>query len=75
MAQRKAPSYTALLAFAKMAARLSKDGECRTCGRDGFEDNPECSKHQPFDLESDDAVESLHVLIRGARELSALGIR
>jgi hypothetical protein len=73
MAQRKTPSYTALLAFARMAGRLSKDGECRRCGRGEFEDNPECSNHHPIELESDDAVESLHILIGGARDLLAHG--
>jgi hypothetical protein len=71
VARPKKPSYTALLAFAKTASRLIKDGECRTCGRDGFDDNPECPKHGPFDMRGDDAVDSLHVLISEARELSA----
>ena len=71
MAQRKRPSYTALLVFAKATAKLTKDRECQTCGRDEFDDNPECPKHRPFDLPSDDAVESLHILIAEARRLTA----
>ena len=71
MAQLKKPSYAALLEFARAASRLTKDGECCTCGQDGFDDNPECTRHRPFDMPGDDAVESLHVLIRRAREISA----
>lgn len=55
--------------FIDLAAGLTMDGECVTCGKDGFEDNPDCNEHEPFDMPNDDAVDTLHSLIRYAREI------
>lgn len=61
--------YKRLMDFIKTTAKLTKDGECETCGLDGFEPNPECSTHEPWDMPNDDAVDTLHSLINGARSL------
>lgn len=52
----------------RMAASAVKDGECASCYTDGHEANPNCEDHEPFDMPSDDAVETLHSLIESARE-------
>lgn len=59
-------------AFLEQIARLTKDRECITCKLDGDEENEDCDDHHPFDMESDDAVETLHNLIRRAREMTGL---
>jgi hypothetical protein len=55
--------------FIQGVARQIKDGECRTCGKDGFEENPDCKTHDPYDLPNDEAVDTLHALIEEAREI------
>ncbi|MGH7813163.1 MAG: hypothetical protein ACREQI_04080 [Candidatus Binataceae bacterium] len=56
--------------FVRMTAKLNKDGECATCGKDGDEPNTECVYHQPWDMPNDDAVDTLHSLISEARDLT-----
>ncbi len=59
-------------AFVAQIARLTKDGECSTCRRDGESENPRCCDHQPWDgWSNDDAWETLMGLISTARELMA----
>ena len=55
--------------FIRQIVRLTKDGECSTCGKDGFDENPICTAHEPFDMPNDDAVETLHSLIEDARAI------
>lgn len=61
--------YKELMEFIRTTARLTKDRECHHCGLDGDDDNGQCAEHEPFDMPNDDAVETLHSLISGAREL------
>ncbi len=55
------------------AAKCVKDGECATCYKDGFEENPDCPSHEPFDMPNDDAVDTLHSLIEDARGIGPNG--
>ncbi len=64
--------YKRLMDFVGSIARLTKDGECVVCGKDGLEDNPECDDHEAWDMPNDDAVETLHSLISQAREIVAV---
>lgn len=57
--------------FVRRTAGLTKDRECATCGKDGDEPNRKCNNHEPFDMPSDDAIETLHSLINEARALRA----
>ena len=60
-----------LAAMVRQISRLTKDGECHACLKDGEEPNPACLDHKAFDMPSDDAVETLHSLISQARALFA----
>jgi hypothetical protein len=59
----------ALMDFVRTTAKLTKDGECESCGLDGSEPNPACPDHEPWDMPNDDAVDALHSLIDQARGL------
>lgn len=50
-------------------ARFNLDGECPTCYQDGNKPNPECSDHEVYEQEIDDALETLAKLVTRAREL------
>lgn len=50
-------------------AKLAKDGDCRKCLLDGYEPNPKCKLHAPYDLPNDTAVSEYHEAISTAREL------
>jgi hypothetical protein len=76
-----APEHiTELERFVASIARLIKDGECRVCGDDTDYDDPECGRgsrlmgktvgHSYYDMAGDDAVDTLHSLIDGARALA-----
>jgi hypothetical protein len=56
-------------AFIQQVARLTKDGECASCGL-SVDLNRDCEDHQLFDMPNDDAVDTLHSLISKARELA-----
>ena len=58
-----------LLAFFVQVARLKKDRECAACGLEGDAENAACDDHAPFDMTSEDAVDTLHSLITTARGL------
>jgi hypothetical protein len=55
--------------FLNTVAELDQDGDCLTCGQDGWDDNPDCPNHEPYDLPNDEAVESRCELITKARKL------
>ena len=57
--------------FIELIARLTKDQECAACGS-GNEENADCSDHELFDMPNDDAVETLHGLISGARRVTGI---
>lgn len=59
--------------FIELAAGLMFDGDCRNCRKDGNEPNPDCDRHRPWEMPGDDAVETLHSLIRMAREIKTAG--
>lgn len=67
----------ALEALRSTTANLVADGECTVCMEDGFDENPECpgnsdghaGRHHPYDMPCEDAIDSLHSLIRIAREI------
>jgi hypothetical protein len=59
-----------LLDFVAKVSRLTKDGECVTHGETCTGDQADCKL---FDLPSDDAVETLHMVISEARRLRAEG--
>ena len=65
-----AREHLALALFVQATASLTKDGECVSCGKDGYEPNPDCHTHAPWDMRNDDAVETLHGLISNARRLN-----
>lgn len=50
-------------------ANLTKDRECHECKADGDEPNLACEGHEAFDMESDDAVDTVHSLISEARDI------
>ena len=56
------------VAFVAHIARMSRNQECMKCRADMTE-NCEIAGHREFDMESDDAVETLNGLIRRARIL------
>lgn len=58
-----------LLKFVSRTASLVKDGECPSCRTSGYDDNPECQVHSPYDLENDDAFDDRMDLIDEARDL------
>ena len=60
-------------AFQRMAAfvrEIAAHGECVNCGKDGEEDNPECSDHKARDMHTD-AYEAARMGIENARGLLA----
>ena len=57
------------LEFIQAVARLTLDGECVTCHADGYDDNPACGKHEPFDMPNDDAVDTVARWSSDARKL------
>lgn len=62
------------LDFLSTVARLTPDGDCLTCGKDGGDSarpvrTATCARHEPYDMPSDDAWETLNRLIREAREV------
>jgi hypothetical protein len=63
----------ALALFVQATASLTKDGECVSCGKDGYEPNPYCHTHAPWDMRNDGAVETLNGLISNARRLNGQG--
>lgn len=57
------------LALVKGIASMTMDQECAVCNKDGNEDNPECEDHEPWTMDDDDAVSTVHSLIQRAREI------
>jgi hypothetical protein len=53
--------------LARLIARMKFDRECLKCGLD--DDLCSCEHPEPFDMESDDAVETVNSLIRTARAI------
>ena len=64
------PNEQIMRAFIEGIAALNKDQECARCGKDGEEPNPACPGHEPWEMHHDDAVDTLHALISGARKLA-----
>lgn len=66
---------TKIREFISTLARMTKDGECESCLKDGETPNPDCvdeeggDTHVPYEQSYDDAVENLKDLIDSAREL------
>lgn len=58
--------------FVSSIARLTRDRECSACRKDGDAPNADCAEHRPFDMVSDDAVETLNELISRSRGLASL---
>jgi hypothetical protein len=58
-------------AFISQIARLTMNRECSTCGKDGDDPNIDCDAHEPFKMECEDAVETVHSLVARARELAS----
>lgn len=56
------------LAFIKLVAGLTMDGECANC-HSSEEENKKCNDHELFDIPNDDAVDTVHSLINQARAL------
>jgi hypothetical protein len=56
-------------------ARMTKDGECSTCGQDGHEPNHKCTEHESWDMPNDDAYDTLHSLISQARSIIQKGTK
>lgn len=55
--------------FIARIARMTKEGQCSACRKDGEEPNEECEDHEPFIMENDDNFETLSSLITEAREI------
>ena len=54
--------------YIEMVARLTRETECVTCGRDGTTGNPECPEHYAYEYPEHDASDTLHGLISRAPE-------
>ena len=66
----------AMTEFVQSIARMTMDGECPWCLKDGFGINPDCPgakdrlmPHYPWEMPIDDAFETLGSLIAKARGL------
>ena len=67
--------YKRLMGFVGSIARLTKDGECVVCGKDGgpgIQPRMRRPLRPARDMPNDDAVETLHSLISQAREIVAV---
>jgi hypothetical protein len=56
--------------FVSQIARLTMNRECSNCGKAADRPSLGCAEHEPFRMEYDDAVETVHALILRARELT-----
>lgn len=67
----KSERYERMAQFVRQISGFTQDKECLTCNQRGFDENPACSEHEPWDMPIDDAGDTVHSLISQARQLVA----
>lgn len=65
----KSERYEKMAQFVRQISRFTQDDECQACNEWGLDENPACPAHEPWDMPTDDAVDTIRSLIWQAREL------
>jgi hypothetical protein len=66
----KSERYEKMGQFVQQVSEFTQDEECQTCNQCGFDENPACSHHEPWQMSVDDAWDTIHSLISQARQLA-----